>query len=195
MDKKLLRTQVRHSLQKIDAEQFELSSLNIKKLLFREPSIIKGKTIAITISNKQEVDTKKIIESLWQLKKKVVVPKCNSKDRSMKFYEIEHFNQLENVYMDLQEPNPECTQLVHPEEIDCIIVPGIVFDKKGYRIGYGGGYYDRYLSRFDGMLISLAFNLQVIDDVPKESFDIPVDLLITETETIDCLQNRKELNS
>ena len=194
MDKKLLRNQVRHSLQEMDAGQFGLSSLKIKKRLFREPSIIKGKTIAITISNKQEVDTKKIIETLWQLEKKVVVPKCNSKDRSMKFYEIENFNQLENVYMDLQEPKPECTRLVPSEIIDCIIVPGIVFDRKGYRIGYGGGYYDRYLTQYRGMLISLAFSLQVTEDVPNESFDIPVDLIITEIERIDCMQNRKESN-
>lgn len=192
MDKKLLRNQVRHSLQEIDSEQFKLSSLHIKENLFREPSIIKGKTIAITIANKREVDTREIIETLWELKKKVVVPKCNPMNRSMNFYEIENFTQLENVYMDLQEPKPECTKLVPREKIDCIIVPGIVFDKKGYRIGYGGGYYDRYLAQYKGMLISLAFNIQVTESVPVESYDIPVDLLITETERIDCAENRKE---
>ena len=176
----------------MDAQQFGLSSLHIKENLFREPSIIKGKTIAITISNKQEVDTIEIIRTLWDLKKKVVVPKCNPKDRSMEFYEIKNFNQLENVYMDLQEPKPECTQLVPRENIDSIIVPGIVFDKKGYRIGYGGGYYDRYLTQFDGMLISVAFNIQLRESVPKESFDIPVDVIITESGRIDCSKNRKE---
>lgn len=192
MDKKLLRNEVKHSLQEIDAEQFKLSSLHIKKNLMREPSIIKGKTIAITISNKREVDTKEIIETLWKLKKKVVVPKCKPGDRTMNFYEIENFNQLENVYMDLQEPKPECTVLVPPENIDCIIVPGIVFDRSGYRIGYGGGYYDRYLNGFKGMLISLAFDIQVKESVPTESFDIPVDVIITESARIDCAKNRKE---
>ncbi|MFC7684716.1 5-formyltetrahydrofolate cyclo-ligase [Ureibacillus sp. GCM10028918] len=194
MNKKLLRNQVRHSLQKIDSEQFNLSSLHIKETLLKEPSFIEGKTIAITISNKQEVDTKEIIESLWKLKKKVVVPKCNTIDRSMNFYEIENFNQLENVYMDLLEPIPECTHLVPAEKIDCIIVPGIVFDIKGYRIGYGGGYYDRYLTQFRGMLISLAFSIQIRENVPVEDFDIPVDLIITETRRIDCVKNRKESN-
>ncbi len=192
MDKKLLRNQVRHSLQEMDDEHFKLSSRHIKENLLREPSILKGKTIAITIANKREVDTQEIIETLWKFEKKVVVPKCNAVDRTMNFYEIENFNQLENVYMDLQEPKTECTQLVSSDDIDCIIVPGIVFDKKGYRIGYGGGYYDRYLSQYKGMLISLAFDIQVQESVPAESFDIPVDLIITETERIDCAHNRKE---
>lgn len=176
----------------MDPEQFKVSSLHIKENLFKEPSFMEGKTIAITISNKQEVDTKEIIESLWNHKKKVVVPKCNSADRSMNFYEINNFNQLENVYMDLLEPKPGCTHLVSPDHIDCIIVPGIVFDKKGYRIGYGGGYYDRYLTQFKGMLISLAFNIQIRNSVPVEEFDIPVDLILTETDRIDCMKNRRE---
>ncbi|MDN4493305.1 5-formyltetrahydrofolate cyclo-ligase [Ureibacillus aquaedulcis] len=192
MDKKRLRNQVRHSLQEMNSEQFMLSSLHIKENFFKEPSILEGKTIAITISNKQEVDTKEIIEMLWTLNKRVVVPKCNPNDRSMNFYEIENFNQLENVYMDLQEPIPEITRLVPSENIDCIIVPGIVFDVNGYRIGYGGGYYDRYLTHFNGMLISLAFNIQVKEKVPSENYDIPVDLILTETDRIDCLENRKE---
>ena len=195
LDKKLLRNQVRHSLQEIDSEQFKLSSLQIKENLLREPSIIQGKTIAITIANKREVDTKEIIETFWKHKKKVVVPKCNPKMRSMNFYEIENFHQLENVYMDLQEPKPDETVLVSPENIDCIIVPGIVFDKNGYRVGYGGGYYDRYLTGVNGMMISLAFNMQVKERVPVESFDIPVDLIITETERIDCAKNREETTS
>ena len=192
MDKKLLRSQIRKALQTIDPEQFQLSSLHIKEKFFREPSIIEGNTIAITISNKQEIDTKEIIENLWKLKKKVVVPKCNPVDRTMNFYEIENFHQLENVYMDLQEPKPESTRLVHPESIDCIIVPGIVFDNKGYRIGYGGGYYDRYLTKVNGKSIALAFNTQITENVPAESYDIPVDVIITETKRIDCTENRKE---
>ncbi|HWK23986.1 MAG TPA: 5-formyltetrahydrofolate cyclo-ligase [Ureibacillus sp.] len=194
MDKKFIRNQVRQSLQKIDSEQYKLSSLLIKERLLREPSILKGNTIAITISNKREVDTKEIIESLWGLKKKVVVPKCEPVDRSMNFYEIENFHQLENVYMDLQEPKPESSQLVKASQIDCIIVPGIVFDNKGYRVGYGGGYYDRYLTQFNGIMISLAFDIQLVMDVPKENYDIPVDLILTETKRIDCAKNREESN-
>ncbi|MCP1145229.1 5-formyltetrahydrofolate cyclo-ligase [Lysinibacillus endophyticus] len=167
------------------------SSLVIREKLLKEPSIIEGNTIAITISNNREVDTIGIIESLWKADKNVVVPKCNSKNRTMQFYKIENFNQLEIVYMDLREPIPDLTELVSAEQINCMIVPGIVFDKSGYRIGYGGGYYDRYLERFEGQLISLAFHFQVVESVPKDSHDIPVNVIITDQDRIDCNIYRK----
>lgn len=192
MDKKILRNQIRQSLKELSDRQYTQSSIDIKHQLLSEPSIIEGNTIAITISKIPEVDTKEIIESLWDLNKKVVVPKCNPDNRSMHFYAIENFKQLEIVYMDLQEPKTDCTEFVSPEKIDCIIVPGIVFDYKGYRIGYGGGYYDRYLTDFKGIKISLAFDIQIVDHVPSEVFDIPVDLIITETDRIDCMKHRRE---
>ncbi len=192
MDKKELRKNVRQSLNDMSNQLYYESSLKIKEQLLKEPSIIEGNTIAITISNKPEVDTKGIIESLWEDNKKVVVPKCNPKDRSMTFYAINHFQQLETVYMNLLEPIPEITKHVTADEIDCIIVPGIVFDCSGYRIGYGGGYYDRYLKNFEGSLISLAFDIQIVEKIPIEFYDLPIDLIITESKRIDCATNRKE---
>lgn len=191
LDKKQLRNQIRKALNDLSDDRFRQSSMYMKEQLLKEPSIIEGNTIAITISRKREVHTKEIIESLWNMNKKVVVPKCHPVNLTMDFYTIENFQQLEIVYMDLLEPILQCTELVTAEEIDCIIVPGIVFDYNGYRIGYGGGYYDRYLTKFKGQLISLAFNIQIVDEVPVETFDIPVDLIITETSRIDCVANRK----
>lgn len=193
LDKKELRKKVRQHLNEMSDELYYQSSLTIKKQLLKEPSIIEGNTIAITISNKPEVDTKEIIESLWLKNKKVVVPKCNPKNRSMDFYAIQHFQQLESVYMDLLEPIPEVTELVAAEEIDCIIVPGIVFDCYGNRIGYGGGYYDRYLTHFEGPLISLAFDIQLVESIPFEPHDLPIDLIFTESKRIDCANNRKDV--
>lgn len=193
LDKKELRKKVRQHLNEMSDELYYQSSLTIKKQLLKEPSIIEGNTIAITISNKPEVDTKEIIESLWLKNKKVVVPKCNPKNRSMDFYAIQHFQQLESVYMGLLEPIPEVTELVAAEEIDCIIVPGIVFDCYGNRIGYGGGYYDRYLTHFEGPLISLAFDIQLVESIPFEPHDLPIDLIFTESKRIDCANNRKDV--
>lgn len=192
MDKKEIRKHVKDSLKKMTTVEYQVLSNIIGMKLLKETSIIEGKTIAITISNFPEVETKKIIENLWELGKKVVVPKCNPVDHSMAFYAINNFNQLETVYMDLQEPIPEKTELVNSKEIDVMIVPGIVFDKKGNRIGYGGGYYDRYLEKYDGILISLAFDIQLVDAVPTDLYDLPVQLLITENNRFDCSKNRGE---
>ncbi|SOC21155.1 5-formyltetrahydrofolate cyclo-ligase [Ureibacillus xyleni] len=190
MNKRELRRKIKQQLENMSENLYQQSSLTIKDKLLKEPSIIEGDTIAITISNNREVDTTGIIESLWKQGKRVVVPKCNSINRTMQFYKIENFNQLEIVYMDLREPIPQITELVSAEQIDCMIVPGIVFDKSGYRIGYGGGYYDRYLEKFKGNVISLAFHNQLVDMVPRDPHDLPVNLIVTEQNRIDCIQNR-----
>ena len=193
--KKELRKKVTNSLNQLSDQQFTQSSLLIKDKVLKEHSIIEGNTIAVTISNKREVDTKEIIKSLWKLGKNVAVPKCNPKNHTMTFYIIESFNQLETVYMDLKEPKIDCTIPVSLEDISCIIVPGIVFDQFGYRIGYGGGYYDRYLSTFKGETISLAFELQVVDKVPTEVYDLPVDIILTEKCRINCIENRRNIRN
>lgn len=172
-------------------EYYNNASLTIKNKLLKESSIINSNTIGLTISRKKEVDTKSIIQSLWELGKNVAVPKCNPKNHSMDFYLITNFEQLETVYLDLQEPIPEKTVYINKKNIDVLIVPGVVFDNKGYRIGYGGGYYDRYLKDYNGTLFSLAFQLQIVDQLPKETHDIPVHYILTEKGKIDCLANRK----
>lgn len=187
MEKKQLRSDVRASLQQIGYSEYKERSMAIGRLLFQEPSIIEGKTIAVTMSNRPEVDTTMIIEELWRQGKRVCVPKCTPKTREMAFYEIDGFFQTERSYMDILEPIEEMTELVSKDEIDVIIVPGIVFDPKGYRIGYGGGYYDRFIPGFNGELISIAFEEQVIEQVPYECHDIPVHSIVTDKKRIRCL--------
>jgi 5-formyltetrahydrofolate cyclo-ligase len=99
----------------------------------------------------------------------------------MEFRELRSLEDLENVYMDLYEPIVTKTEVVPSEKIDLLVVPGLVFDRSGYRIGYGGGYYDRYLAHFKGAAVSLAFNDQIGENLPHEEFDIPVEQVITET--------------
>lgn len=186
MDKHQIRKQIRTILNNMSIEEYKERSVAIIERLFNEPYIKDRKTIAVTISRFPEVDTAMIIEKLWKLGKTVVVPKCHPKSKEMSFYAIEQFSQLETVYMDLQEPIIEETKLITKDHIETIIVPGIVFNKKGYRIGYGGGYYDRYLINFEGDLIALAFDEQVVNYVPVETHDIPVHTIITDTALIQC---------
>lgn len=183
MDKKQIRYEIRKKILSMDKQLYaQLSNVICEKLL-KDPFIIKGKTIAVTISSFPEVNTWPLIESLWDLGKHVVVPKCNAKTKEMTFYEISSFSQTENVYMDLLEPIPTLCEPVNKNQIDVCIVPGIVFDHRGYRIGYGGGYYDRFLNGYKGNTISLAFHSQLIDFVPNCQHDLPIQQLIT-NETI-----------
>lgn len=191
MDKTSLRNKVREALSNMSAATYREQSFAIARKVLQEPYIIEANTIGITISNKPEVDTIHLIEALWKLGKTVAVPKCNAKTREMSFYAIETFAQLETVYMHLREPIPEISEFVDANEMDIILVPGVVFDTQGYRIGYGGGYYDRYVLHYKkGKLMSVLFDEQLYEQVPVETHDYPVDLIITPTKRIDCEAQR-----
>lgn len=195
MDKKTLRQDMRAQLAQMSKAQYDAYSLQIHEHLLRESSIKKANVIGLTISAFPEVNTMPLIEKLWTQGKRVAVPKCEPKTRAMIFYEITSFDQLETVYMQLKEPIPTLTKEVPKEEIDCLIVPGVVFDRFGYRVGFGGGYYDRYLVSYNGERITLAFEVQLIHKVPTDQYDLPVHKIITETSVINCLEYRKESQS
>lgn len=137
--------------------------------------------VGITISNGFEWNTKPIIETAWNEGKSICVPKCRPEERKLDFYRINTYEQLEVVYYNLLEPIPEETQKVDKGMIELLIVPGLLFDRNGFRIGFGGGYYDRFLSDFPNNRISLASNAQIVEGLPAEPFDIPVDSIITES--------------
>lgn len=139
-----------------------------------------AETIGITVSNDFEWDTSLIIQSSWEAGKRICSPKCQPKTREMHFYEYNDMDELEVVYFGLKEPKANEENFVHKNDIDLLIVPGILFDKKGYRIGFGGGFYDRFLTDFENTTLSLVSEIQLTDEVPNESFDIPVEYIITE---------------
>lgn len=192
VDKKEMRNMVRQHLMKMDRGTYLSRSDLIQYKLLQEPSIIEGETIAVTMSRFPEVETRLIIEAFWKMEKTVCVPKCDPLTREMIFYAISDFSQLEKVYMDIEEPIIGCTERISKEQIDVMIVPGVVFSKAGYRIGFGGGYYDRYLQKFEGGKISLAFDEQVKDCIPAAPHDIPVDIILTDKKRIHARINREE---
>jgi len=179
MNKVQQRNEIRKLLMNMSLKDYEEKSRSICEVLLQEPSIIEGKTIALTISVFPEVETREIITKLWAMDKHVVVPKCNVKTKQMQFYHLTNFNELVPASMGLFEPNHLITSSIEHNQIDVCIVPGIVFDQRGYRIGYGGGYYDRFLPQFNGEKISIAFDEQFVNEVSFELHDIPIDFLIT----------------
>ena len=145
----------------------------------------KGATcIGITISREFEVSTRKLIQQAWREGKKVAVPRCVPAARKLEFYLLSSFDQLEIVYAGLFEPKVEEVELVLPVDIDLLILPGMAFTADGDRLGYGGGYYDRFLPNYKGELLALAFDFQVIPFVPVEDHDVSVDLIVTEERVI-----------
>lgn len=176
--KKRLREDFLAKLHDLSSDQRAVINADLQTQLFNQPAWENANTIGVTISLKHEWDTWPIIEKAWQQNKKVVVPKCNPVDKSMTFYQIEEKADLEIQFYHLMEPIEARTSKVNKQAIDLLIVPGIVFDDNNYRIGHGGGYYDRFLVDFNQHTVSLAWQGQMIDEIMTDSFDQPVKGLI-----------------
>ena len=191
MDKAILRKSILSQLRDLPQKEHEQRSIAIMAKLFHDPIFQSAQTVGLTISRYPEVNIMPLIEHCWRLGKRVAVPKCDPQKRTMTFRLLESMDQLEVVYMDLQEPNEAMTEAIDAGDIDLLVVPGVVFMETGYRIGFGGGYYDRYLAGYRGATRSLAFDVQITDSVPVESHDIPVAGIITEKRIIDTKAVRR----
>ncbi|MEI5905848.1 5-formyltetrahydrofolate cyclo-ligase [Bacillus spongiae] len=184
--KQELREDLKCKLQLLKKTEYEQKSLEIARNLFQLEDWRNAQSVGLTISQFPEVDTWQIIRQAWAEEKEVLVPKCKHKKRELEFYKLTSFEQLENVYIHLFEPMPSKTVLVKKEQIELLIVPGIAFNTQGYRLGFGGGYYDRFLVDYTGRTLSLAFPEQWVSDLPVDSFDLPVQKIVTSKEVVIC---------
>ncbi|KAF0825649.1 5-formyltetrahydrofolate cyclo-ligase [Cytobacillus firmus] len=180
IDKKVLRKQMQDRMKELNKPEYEQLSYQIACSLYSTPLWSQAKTIGITVSKAPEADTWQIIRKAWDEGKRVVVPKCIPQSKQMEFRELNSFMDLESVFYGLWEPNPEKTDEIRSEEIDTLIVPGLAYMKNGFRLGFGGGYYDRFLEHYKGRTVSLAFEMQVITRFPLENHDKPVEMIITD---------------
>ena len=165
-------------------------SEQIRSLLFQLPEFVSAGTVMFFISFRSEVMTEGMIKGALALGKRVVVPVTDLDHRRLILSALEDFERdLAVSTYGILEPKREKVKEVRAEELDLIIAPGSVFDERGGRIGYGGGYYDELLGRVSGetLVAALAFQFQVVDEVPvREGHDIPVHKIITEERVIEC---------
>ena len=129
-----------------------------------------------------EVDTHALIDDALAAGKEVLVPVPAEKSGEIGWSQLHHLGDLVGVRFGLLEPAPDKVDLVQPPLQGLCIVPGIAFTRSGYRLGYGGGYYDRFLADFQGVSIGLAFEIQVTHSLPVEEHDYPVRYVLTESD-------------
>lgn len=143
-----------------------------------------NKDVFIFIDFKNEVQTLGIILYLKSINCKVFIPKINSTTKEMDIYPYTSHDDLIRSKYGILEPKSDNTLVINPEILDIVITPGVVFDKEGYRIGYGGGFYDKLFEKIGDRVVKIAigFELQVIDQVPRDSYDKAVNYLITENQ-------------
>lgn len=177
----MIRKATLKRLERTPEQVFQEKCKAIMEILLQSTQWKQANVIAITISTKREIHTSSIIEQAWKEQKVVVVPKTNFQSKTMDFYQIQNWNEVEWTAHGLYEPISGKTTLFHREKIDLMIVPGVAFDDKGFRIGYGGGFYDRYLTDYNGKTIALATNEQMVRTLPHEAHDLPVQEILTES--------------
>ncbi len=173
-----LRKEILEKRNLLDKKELLKKSKKIIRKLKSLKNFKKAKTIMFYVSKDNEVYTHDIIKKSLK-KKKIIVPVTDFKNKDLVPSELNDFSELEPGYYNVLEPKN--VKEVDVNEIDIVIVPGVVFDKNGNRIGYGEGYYDKFLKKTKALKIGLAFGFQVVDEIESEETDVPVDLIISES--------------
>lgn len=177
MDKKALRREISAKKRAMTTEQIESSSQILAEKLFETDLYRHAQAIYGYLSYNQEVRTEPILRRALADGKRVAVPKVFGEE--MKFLWIEDLDLVAPGYFDIPEPiadGPEAD-----DEMALILMPGLAFDPQGHRLGYGGGFYDRYLAEHhDHKLVALCYDFQMFDHLETEAHDIPVDLVISD---------------
>lgn len=167
-------------------EEVEEKSRRIKEKMFALPEFKRANTVAFYVAKEdaKEVRTQEMIGEALKLGKRVVVPFVVGNE--IEFSEISGLEDLQPGTFGILEPRTEIRKKVPLEQIEFVVVPGVAFDLKGRRIGYGKGFYDRFLSRLlsarpDACIVALAFEMQLVENIPNQkSVDVPMRILITE---------------
>lgn len=139
-----------------------------------------------------EVDTLEIIRQALA-EKNVYCPRCVEGTNIMEFYKVSSFADLQQGSYGILEPPINSDTLNGFGKNALCVVPALSYDKKGYRLGFGKGYYDRFLSGFDGVSVGICYDNCLIDELPSDKFDICVDHLITENKSVSFGLRKEEI--
>ncbi|MBP1868162.1 5-formyltetrahydrofolate cyclo-ligase [Clostridium tertium] len=189
-EKKVLRNKILEIRDSLNNNEKELMDNKIFNELINTDLYKRAINIFIYISFSNEINTRNIIEKAFKDKKNVFIPKVYKNDKLMKAIKLNSIDELKKNSMGILEPIDD-SNYIEKENIDLIVVPGVVFDKECNRIGYGGGYYDRYLKDIKSKenKIALAYDLQIVDKIESEVHDIKVDYIITNTRALKNTNN------
>ncbi len=183
-----LKNKIREKCKKIRTEMPELQKRGLdRKITARLLNLWQYRdadTVFTYVSTDLEVDTREFISRALLDGKTVAVPKCVDGTRLMDFYVIKSFDDLESGAFGVLEPIPEKCEKITDFSAGMCIVPALAFDRAGYRLGYGKGYYDRFLSNYCGETLGLCYNSCIRDKLPHGKYDRCVDKIITQSNII-----------
>lgn len=179
-EKRAIRKQVFALRKSCSDENIEKWSREITRRVTELSEFQEAGRILVYADYNHEVMTRFLTEEAWKAGKAVAVPKVEGKD--MFFYRLTDFGQLKPGYFGI--PEPEEGEIVSWEDA-LMIMPGVAFDRSGHRVGYGGGFYDRFLEKHPGIRrVAVAFDFQIFPAVPSEPTDISPEIIVTEKEVL-----------
>lgn len=187
--KKQIRTMVLQLRDSIYRQERQVREQIIADKIQNLPIFRKASIIFFYASFRSEVGTLSFIDKTLKNGKRVILPVVIKEQSRLALYEIYSIHELVPGYMKIPEPTQEGKSEFMLAHVDLIIIPGVAYDRKGNRIGYGGGYYDRLLadSKSTGIpIIAPAFVQQLVPSIPSELHDIKVDIIVTEQGVIYC---------
>jgi 5-formyltetrahydrofolate cyclo-ligase len=178
----------------IDPDLKKEKESSIEKSLFELSEFKDAEKILFYASFRSEVNTINYIQDVIKLGKKVILPVVDAKQKRLDLYYVNDVSELIPGYKEIPEPGILKNREASLGDINLVVIPGTGFDTKGFRLGYGGGYYDRLLSYESKLLaniehiptVALAFEEQIGNSIPSEAHDITVDIIITDKRVISC---------
>ncbi len=178
--KKELRAKIKAYRMSLKSDEKAHMDKKISEFITSMPAFKNAKTLLCYISTEIEVGTDLIIKEAFKQNKNVYIPRCVDKKGHMDFIKIVSTDDLDVTSFGILEPKAELNEkYVNSPDTICII-PALIYDSEGYRLGYGGGYYDRFLSEFDGKKVGIIYAENLIDRIHRGKYDIAVDFIATE---------------
>ncbi len=164
-------------------DEYLENSLKAQNLIIEHPLFQKARSVALYMPIQGEVATDSICAQAWALNKNVYLPRCLPHSHGqMDFVACKSMHDLEPGAYGILEPKQELmAENSHTLKLDLCLVPGVAFDKKGCRLGFGAGYYDRFLEILQPQktsLVGLAFSWQIVENLPTATWDIPMTMLV-----------------
>lgn len=188
MLKKELRKQMLARRGQIPNEVRQNKSQTIVEKLMELPPYQQASVLFTFIPFGHEVDIRPLIDQAVEDGKQIVIPYTDMKQKEMTIFLFEGWDRLVPGVYGILEPDPSTANSIPREKVDLILVPGVAFDQNGGRLGYGGGFYDRFLAHYSTCppLVAPCYSEQITDLVPVENHDFRVHYVITDKEIINC---------
>ena len=187
MTKNELRQKYRALRDSFGEEFINKASYSTSNNLQKIEEFVKADIVLLYYPTKNEISPLPLFEICLKMGKTVAFPVCQKESTTLMFKKVTSLDMFSPSSFGIFEPNEECEIIIPTEKTICI-TPALLFSKKGHRLGYGKGYYDRFLKDFNGISVGFSYSDCVLDFIPHDAHDIPLDMIITESEVLKIAQ-------